>query len=56
MAEKYAKDFEERGLEALSEGSPEVLTSSHRSAKGFALAAGGMLTQQDARVINICRT
>ena len=49
-AEKRARAFEERGLEALN-SSPEVAASRHRNAEGLALAARGMLVQKDSRVI-----
>lgn len=45
-----AQAFEERGLDALTTRS-EVRSDSHRDATGLALAARGMLTQHDARVI-----
>ncbi|MFH1089997.1 MAG: alpha/beta fold hydrolase, partial [Pseudomonadota bacterium] len=51
-AEKFARGLEDRGLEGLADGSPERVPGHHRSAKGLILAARGMLTQQDARVIN----
>jgi len=44
--------LESMGLEALQGLSREMATSTHRSAKGLALAARGMLTQRDARVID----
>ena len=50
LAERYARAFEEKGLDALS-GSAEVRTSRHCSARGLAAAARGMLAQRDARVI-----
>lgn len=49
-AEGFALKYEERGLEALG-ASAEVRVARHRSAAGLALAARGILTQQDARVI-----
>jgi pimeloyl-ACP methyl ester carboxylesterase len=49
-SEATARRFEERGLEALGRGD-EVRISTHRSAKGLALAARGTLKQFDARVI-----
>lgn len=49
-AEARAVAFETRGLEALGPGA-EVRIAQHRSAKGLALAARGMLAQFDARVI-----
>jgi pimeloyl-ACP methyl ester carboxylesterase len=53
MAEARARDFEERGLEALA-GGAEVRASalSHRSARGLALSARGMLAQCDSKVID----
>jgi len=51
LAEGYARAFEERGLEALGSGA-EVRGSDHRSARGLALAARGILAQRDARVID----
>lgn len=51
-AEEWAAGFEERGLDALSAiGSDEMRKDAHRSAKGLALAARGMLRQFDSRVI-----
>ncbi|HYW03307.1 MAG TPA: alpha/beta fold hydrolase [Gammaproteobacteria bacterium] len=44
--------LESMGLEALQGLSREMATSTHRSATGLALAARGMLTQRDARVID----
>lgn len=49
-AEARARDLEERGLDALGTGN-EVRIASHRSAKGLALAARGMLAQVDDRII-----
>lgn len=49
-AEARAAAFESRGLEALGPGA-EVRIAQHRSAKGLALAARGMLAQFDSRVI-----
>ena len=51
LAERYAKAFEERGLAALGPGT-EVRVAQHRSARGLALAARGILEQSDARVID----
>jgi len=45
-----ADRLERNGLAALGD-SPEVRAAEHHSARGLALAARGMLTQQDARVI-----
>jgi pimeloyl-ACP methyl ester carboxylesterase len=50
-AEAMAKNFEEKGLEALGR-SAEVLACTHRSAQGLAFAARGMLAQRDGRVIS----
>jgi pimeloyl-ACP methyl ester carboxylesterase len=50
-AERYAANFEEKGLAALND-SPEVAASAHRSAEGLALAARGMLVQRDSRAID----
>ena len=43
--------FEREGLGGLKSSSPERSSVSHRDASGLARAAGGMLTQRDARVI-----
>jgi pimeloyl-ACP methyl ester carboxylesterase len=43
--------FEREGLEVLKSASREPSTVTHRDASGLALAARGMLTQRDARVI-----
>ncbi len=51
LAESYARSFEDRGLAALGTGA-EVRASEHRSARGLALAARGILVQRDARVID----
>ena len=48
---KTAERFERDGLGRLAAGSVETRTSTHRNADGLALAARGMLTQNDARVI-----
>lgn len=45
--------FEREGLEVLKSASRERSSVSHRNAKGLALAARGMLTQRDAKVIEI---
>jgi pimeloyl-ACP methyl ester carboxylesterase len=52
-AERRARAFEERGLEALGR-SPEVQASTqvHRSADGLARAARGILAQFNSRVID----
>ena len=46
-----AARFEKEGLTALNSASRERATAKHRSAEGLALAARGMLTQRDTRVI-----
>jgi len=51
MAESYAGALEERGLAALGSGG-EVRAAEHRSARGLALAARGILAQRDSRVID----
>ena len=48
---KTAERYETEGLALLETGSAERRTAQHRSAKGLALAARGMLTQRDAGVI-----
>jgi pimeloyl-ACP methyl ester carboxylesterase len=45
--------FEREGLDVLKSASPERSTVSHRDASGLAHAARGMLTQRDARVIEL---
>jgi pimeloyl-ACP methyl ester carboxylesterase len=50
MALQRADALESRGLAALGDGR-EVAASRHRSAAGLARAARGILTQQDARVL-----
>ena len=45
--------FEREGLEVLKSASPERSGVSHRDACGLARAARGMLTQRDARVIEL---
>jgi pimeloyl-ACP methyl ester carboxylesterase len=54
-AEARAVAFETRGLDALGAGA-EVRIARHRSAKGLALAARGMLAQFDSRVIESLET
>jgi pimeloyl-ACP methyl ester carboxylesterase len=51
MAERYAQVLEARGLAGLG-STGEVRPTDHRSARGLALAARGILTQHDARVID----
>jgi len=48
-----AERFEREGLSVLKSGSRERSTVSHRDASGLARAARGMLTQRDARVIEV---
>lgn len=48
-----ADRFDREGLEILKSASRERSTVNHRDAKGLALAARGMLTQRDARVIEV---
>jgi pimeloyl-ACP methyl ester carboxylesterase len=50
MAAKRADVLDAKGLAALG-GSTEVVATQHASAAGLALAARGILTQHDARVI-----
>jgi pimeloyl-ACP methyl ester carboxylesterase len=52
-AYETAERFEREGLAALRSASPERSTVTHRDAKGLARAARGMLTQRDARVIEV---
>jgi pimeloyl-ACP methyl ester carboxylesterase len=51
LAERYARAFEEKGLEVLG-GGAEVRVARHRSAQGLARAARGILAQRDSRVID----
>jgi pimeloyl-ACP methyl ester carboxylesterase len=48
-----AERLEREGLNVLKAGSRERSTVQHRNARGLALAARGMLTQRDARVIEL---
>ncbi|HEY0646820.1 alpha/beta fold hydrolase [Phenylobacterium sp.] len=48
---KTAERYETDGLKVLEAGSAERRYAQHKSAKGLALAARGMLTQRDAGVI-----
>jgi pimeloyl-ACP methyl ester carboxylesterase len=48
-----AERFERDGLDVLKSASRERSSITHRNAKGLALAARGMLTQRDARVIEL---
>jgi pimeloyl-ACP methyl ester carboxylesterase len=50
-AMETATNLETQGLELLRSLSPERATVKHGSAAGLAMAARGMLTQRDARVI-----
>ena len=52
-ARDTADRFDREGLEALKSASRERSTVSHRDATALALAARGMLTQRDARVIEL---
>src|SRR3974377_1479552 len=55
-AHETAERFEREGLSALKSASAERSTVTHRDAKGLAHAARGMLTQRDARVIEMLGT
>jgi len=46
-----ADKLDQEGLAMLKSATRERATASHRNARGLALAARGMLTQRDARVI-----
>ena len=48
-----AERFEHHGLDVLKSASRERSSVSHRDASGLARAARGMLTQRDARVIEL---
>jgi pimeloyl-ACP methyl ester carboxylesterase len=48
-----ADRFDREGLDVLKAATRERATASHRNAKGLALAARGMLTQRNARVIEL---
>jgi pimeloyl-ACP methyl ester carboxylesterase len=50
MAERYAADLDERGLDGLPP-SAELDAGVHRSAEGLALAARGILSQRDGHVL-----
>ena len=52
-ARDTAERFEREGLTVLKSASRERSSAQHRDAKGLALAARGMLTQRDARVIEL---
>jgi len=49
---RTADRFESEGLGALARAGEETRAGAHRSARGLALAARGMLAQRDARVID----
>jgi pimeloyl-ACP methyl ester carboxylesterase len=51
MADELARGLDARGLGALG-GGAEVRTGEHRSPRGLALAARGILAQRNARVID----
>ncbi|MVT52560.1 alpha/beta fold hydrolase [Bradyrhizobium yuanmingense] len=48
-----ADRLDREGLEVLKAATRERATASHRNARGLALAARGMLTQRDARVMEL---
>ena len=48
-----ADRLDREGLDVLKSATRERATASHRNARGLALAARGMLTQRDARVIEL---
>jgi pimeloyl-ACP methyl ester carboxylesterase len=50
MADRFARSFETRGLDALQR-SDEIRADVHRSAQGLAHAARGILRQRDAAVL-----
>jgi pimeloyl-ACP methyl ester carboxylesterase len=52
-AHATADRFDREGLDVLKSGSRERSTVQHRDASGLARAARGMLTQRDARVIEV---
>jgi pimeloyl-ACP methyl ester carboxylesterase len=55
MAEGYACDLDERGLDGLP-GSDELAAGVHRSAAGLALSARGVLKQADGHVMEALPT
>jgi len=55
-ADETADRFEREGLNVLKSASRERSSVSHRDASGLARAARGMLTQRDARVIELLPT
>lgn len=48
-----AEKLEREGLDVLKAATRERATANHRNARGLALAARGMLTQRDAKVIEL---
>src|SRR3954449_2840712 len=48
-----ADKFDREGLDVLKAATRERATASHRDARGLAFAARGMLTQRDAKVIEL---
>lgn len=50
MAERYARDLDERGLDGLL-GSDELIAGVHRGPAGLALSARGVLRQTDSHVL-----
>ena len=52
-ARATADKLDQEGLAMLKSATRERATASHRNARGLALAARGMLTQRDARVIEL---
>jgi pimeloyl-ACP methyl ester carboxylesterase len=55
MAERYAADLDERGLDGMPSSS-ELDAGVHRSAEGLALAARGILSQRDGHVLEALPT
>jgi pimeloyl-ACP methyl ester carboxylesterase len=55
-AHETAERFEREGLAVLKAASAERSSVTHRDAQGLARAARGMLTQRDARVIEMLGT
>ena len=55
MAERYAADLDERGLDGMP-SSAELDAGVHRSAEGLALAARGILSQRDGHVLEALAT
>ncbi|MGY8665895.1 alpha/beta fold hydrolase [Bradyrhizobium sp. UFLA05-109] len=52
-ARATADKLDREGLDVLQSATRERATASHRNAKGLALAARGMLTQRDAKVMEL---